>query len=175
VAKLSPEIEKALNKQINQEMAAAYNYMAMAAFFDRSNLAGFASWMIQQRAEELTHAMKIYKYILDRGGRIVLESVPKPAAEYDTVEKAFETAVKQEETNTAIINEVYSLAVEQKDYATQSQMQWFVDEQVEEEHSVNEALSLVRLAGENRSAMLVLNNQFAGRGGQHAVVPEGDA
>lgn len=161
---LDPKIEAALNKQINQEMAAAYNYFAMASYFEHNNLKGFASWMLQQRTEELTHAMRIYDYMHDRGGKVEFAAVEKPVTHFDSVEAVFEKALEQERANTAVINETYGLAVELKDYATQSQMQWFVDEQVEEEATVGEALSMVQLAGENRSALLVLNEQFGTRG-----------
>lgn len=162
-SKLDGKVEEALNKQINQEMSAAYNYFAMSSFFERKNLKGFATWMFKQREEELVHAMKIYNYMHDRNGRVEFTAVAKPETDYDSVEAAFEKALEQEQANTAGIHGIYDLAVEVKDYATQSQMQWFVDEQVEEEKTVGEALSLVQMAGENRSALLVLNEQFGSR------------
>jgi ferritin len=160
---LSKKIEVALNRQINQEMAGAYSYLAMAGFFEAKKLAGFASWMHAQRAEELEHAMRLFRYVLDRGGQIDLASVEKPRHHYTGVREAFETALELEQLNTKGINELYAMAVAENDYATQSHLQWFVDEQVEEEKSVEEVLGLLGVAGDDKSALLVLNRQLAER------------
>jgi len=160
---LSAKIEAALNKQINQEMASAYKYLAMAAYFEQQGLKGFADWMKQQRMEELTHATRLFEYVLDRGGKIDLEAVEKPKAEFASVREVLVQALKQEEANTKGIHELYALAVAAKDYATQMHMQWFVTEQVEEEKTVGDALKLVEIAGDNKSALLVLNDKMAQR------------
>jgi len=161
-------IEDALNRQHNREMAAAYNYLAMTAHFEAMSLQGFAHWMAVQRLEELAHAERIFKYLNDRGGKIVLEGVAQPKTNYETVADVFAAALAQEEGNTAQINHLMKLSREHDDFATQSFLQWFVDEQVEEEQVVGEALSLVQLAGEDRSALLVLNEQFRQRAGESA-------
>ena len=161
--KLDPQIQTALNNQINREMAAAYNYMAMTAHFERMNLKGFAHWTWVQREEELAHAKKIFDYLHNRGGAVTLGPVEQPPTEYQTVAQVFAAALEQERTNTRDIHNVMKLAKAADDYATQSFLQWFVDEQVEEEQSVGEALALVELAADDRSALLVLNDQFAKR------------
>jgi len=157
---LSDSIEEALNNQINHEMAAAYNYLAMAAHLDESNLSGFARWMKTQREEELDHARRLIDYLIDRGGSLDLAAVDKPATRYESVLEVFRTALTLEQANTQSIHELYRLAVEEQDYATQSFLKWFLDEQVEEEKIVEEAIGLLEHAGENASAVLVLNQQF---------------
>lgn len=166
---LDKKIEAAINRQINHELAAAYNYYAMAAYFETLSLSGFADWMVQQRTEELDHAMRLYRYLLDRGGVVDFDAVSKPKATYSSVQDVFETALKQEEDNTAAINQLYKLAVECGDYTTQSALQWFLDEQVEEEKTMGEILDMVKFAGDDRSALLVLNRQVGERS-----APEGN-
>ena len=160
---LHKKIEAALNKQINQEIAGAYDYLAMAAYFERISLSGFSSWMLHQRAEELEHAMKLFHYIVDRRGRVELQAVSKPQTDYDSVKAVFERALELEKQNTEAINELYSLAVQLNDYATQSHLQWFLDEQVEEEKSMDEVISLLEMAGDDKAALFALNRQLAER------------
>jgi len=160
---IDPKTQDALNKQINHEMTAAYNYLAMVVYFERINLTGFSAWMRKQHEEELAHAAKLFQYLLDRGGQVELEAIPKPPAGFDSVAQVFEAALKMEQQNTASINAVYALAKEMNDYATLSHMQWFIDEQVEEEKIMEEILGLVRFAGDDKSALLTLNNQMAAR------------
>lgn len=165
---LDKKIEGALNNQINREMSAAYNYLAMTAYFEQLNLTGFAHWTATQRTEELEHADRLFRYLLDRGGIVVLEAIGKPKIDYETVEEVFAAALRQEQTNTHEINVLFELAQQANDYATQSMLKWFLDEQVEEEKVVGESLALVQLAGENKSALLVLNEKFGQRTAQEA-------
>ena len=160
---INEQIETAINKQINHELTAAYSYLAMVVYFETINLSGFALWMRKQHEEELAHAGRLFQYLLDRGGKVDLESIPKPLAEFDSVADVFESALAMEQKNTAAINAVYALAKEHNDYATQSHLQWFLDEQVEEEKLMDETLGLVRFAGDDKSALLTLNNQMAQR------------
>jgi len=160
---LDPKIEAALNQQINQELAAAYNYLAAYAWFESENLDGFASWMMIQRQEELEHSSKVLAYLTDRGGKLELEAVAKPKAEFGDIMEVFKAALASEERNTQSIHELYKLALEVNDYATQSFLKWFIDEQVEEEKIMHDAIGLLELAGDDRSAMLVLNQQFGDR------------
>jgi ferritin len=164
ITMLDAKIEKALNRQINHEMASAYDYLAMSGFFEHRNLSGFASWMAQQRGEELTHASRLVKYLLDRGGKLDLDAIPKPTAQYKSVHAAFAHAVELEVRNTSAINELYELATKVKDYATMQHLHWFLEEQVEEEKSMKEVLGLLEIAGDNPSALLDLNRQLAQRG-----------
>jgi len=161
--KLNGKIEAALNRQINQEMAAAYAYLAASAGFEAENLQGFAKWMAHQRAEELDHAQRLITYLLDRGGRLHLDAVAKPRHDYQSVMEVFQGALTNEQNNTKAIHDLYRLAVEEHDYATQSYLKWFIDEQVEEEKIMNDAISLLERAGDDRSALLVLNQQMGQR------------
>ncbi|MDH3284537.1 MAG: ferritin [Acidobacteriota bacterium] len=160
---LDKSMEKSLNRQINQELDGAYNYLAMAAYMDRINLTGFATWLRAQREEELAHAMRLYQYVLDRGGRIELEALSKPQADFEGVREVFVKAIQLEKQNTSAINDLFRLAVEQGDYATQSHLQWFIDEQVEEEKQFDEVSGLLDMVGEDKSALLLLNDKLGAR------------
>lgn len=160
---LSSQVETALNRQINHELAAALNYLAMTAFFEQANLAGFAHFMLLQHEEELQHARRLFTYLLDRGGTVDLNAVEKPKADYNSTTEVFQTALQQEEANTTAINELYALAREVNDFATLSHLQWFLDEQVEEEKLMGETLALVELVGDDKGALLVLNQQLGAR------------
>lgn len=157
------EVEKALAEQINQELTAAYTYLAMAAWFDRQSLDGFAHWMQLQYQEETAHGMRLFRYLLDRGGRLELAGIGKPRTEYDSVREVFEAALRQEQENTRSINDLYELAGQLNDYATISHLQWFLDEQVEEEKSIEDILALLERAGGEPSALLYLNDKMGAR------------
>jgi len=161
--KLSPTIEKALNQQINQEMAAAYSYLAASAWLDSDNLKGFAKWMEIQRTEELEHARRIIAFLHDRGGKLKLEAVAQPKSDFGSVMEVFQAALASEENNTRSIHQLYKLAIDENDYPTQSFLKWFIDEQVEEERIMNDAIGLLEHAGQDRSALLVLNQQLGSR------------
>ncbi len=165
---LDAKIEKALNRQINHELTAAYSYFAMSAYFEGISLSGFAAWMMRQREEELQHAARLYNYLMDRGGKSDFPPIGSPQVEFSSVIDVFETALKLEQVNTAEINDLYQLAAGVQDFATLSAMQWFLDEQVEEEKSMGEMLDMVKFAGNDKGALLVLNQQLAkGNAGQN--------
>jgi len=157
------ELQQAINQQIKQEHAAAFIYLGMAGYFESINLSGFAHWCFVQHQEELDHAMRLFRYLLDRGGKVKLEALEAPKCDYASVEAVFEAALKQEQANTASIDDLYEQASKLHDHATISHLQWFVDEQVEEEKIVNEVLSQVQLANGEPQAILYLNDQFRGR------------
>ena len=168
--KLSPKIRDAINQQINQEMSAAYSYLAAFAWLEANNLDGFSKWMMVQRNEELGHAAKFIAYLLDRGGNLDLASVEKPKGKYANVMEVFQGALKNEQKNTQMVHDLFQLALDEKDFATQSFLQWFIDEQVEEEKVMNDSIGLLEHACDDRSALLVLNQQFGARsvGGEDA-------
>lgn len=161
---ISKKIEAAINKQINHELVAAYSYLAISAWFEQQNFAGFAKWFAMQRQEELDHAQRLFGYLLDRGGRIALDALPKPKAAFATALAAFKASFEMEKANTRAINALYQLAKAEDDFATLSHLQWFLDEQVEEEKTVSEAIALLELAGKDSSALLMLNEKFGARG-----------
>ena len=161
--KLKKTIEKALNQQVNQEMAAAYAYLAASAWFESENLTGFSKWMQIQRQEELDHAQRLIRYLHDRGGKLELQSVKKPRSDFKSVMDVFQEALAGEQANTRSIHELYKLAVEEDDFSTQSFLKWFIDEQVEEESLMHEMIGLLEHAGDDASALLVLNEQVGQR------------
>ncbi|QTA38077.1 ferritin [Thermosipho ferrireducens] len=145
---LNERIEKALNEQIKKELASSYLYLSMAAYFDSENLSGFAHWMKLQAKEELNHAMKLYNYVYERGGKVELPALEKPKSEWASPLAAFEDAYKHERFITDSINKLYELSLEEKDYATASMLKWFIDEQVEEEaNAENIVIKLKKLSG----------------------------
>ncbi|QDU34190.1 Ferritin [Poriferisphaera corsica] len=158
---IEKKIEKAINKQINHELTAAYSYMAMAAYFAEISLDGFATFMHKQREEETQHANRLYQYLLDRDGKVDLPPISSPKMQFNGVKDVFDTALALEQNNTAAINHVYQVAAQHKDYATLSALQWFLDEQVEEEKSMRDMLEIVKFAGGDKGAILVLNQQIA--------------
>ena len=160
---IKPEIQQAINQQIKQELAAAYVYLGMRAYFEEENLAGFAHWCRLQHDEELQHAMRLFQYLLDRGGRIDLESIEAPRSAYESPLEVFQKALAQEEENTRSIDALYELASSLNDHATISHLQWFVDEQVEEEKVVGEVLSLIERAQADANALLYLNDKLGAR------------
>jgi ferritin len=161
--KLKSTVEKALNQQVNQEMEAAYAYLAASAWFVSENLSGFSNWMEIQRREELDHAQRLIRYLHDRGGKLRLEAIKQPRSDFKSVMDVFQEALAGEERNTRSIHELYKLAVEEDDFSTQSFLKWFIDEQVEEESLMHEMIGLLDHAGDDRSAMLVLNEQVGKR------------
>jgi len=156
---LSKKIEKALNHQINAEFYSAYMYLSMASFLDRMNLHGFSNWMRVQFEEEQFHAMKFYDYVLERGGEVKLLPIEKPPHKWKDIIDVFEATKKHEEEVTKMINELVNLAIEEKDHATVNFLHWFVDEQVEEEASVEELLSQLKLVQGTGSGLFMLDRE----------------
>jgi ferritin len=160
---LKPEIEKALNHQLNEEQTASQEYLAMAAWFDDRNLRGFASFMRRQSDEERAHSMKFFDHLADRGARIRIESLRAPKGEFTSPLDVFKAALERERQNTRAINECYRLAHDHSDYATQTFLHWFINEQVEEEQWAEEAVALLETAGDNESALLMLDNRYGAK------------
>ena len=157
------DVQTAITDQINMEFTAAYRYLGMAAYFHAESLEGFAHWMEVQHDEEMQHGMRLFRYLLDRGGSVDLAPIPKPEVTYDSVISAFEAALGQEQENTASINDLYALAGEHRDFATKSHLQWFLDEQVEEEKNIGDLLNLLNRTDGDQSALLYLNDKLAAR------------
>jgi ferritin len=161
---LSPKIEKALNNQFNLEFASAYVYLGMAAYFEQTPFAGFASWMSVQYREELEHAQKFFKYVNERNGKVVLEAVAQPKSEYKSPVEAFQISLGHEQKVSASILALYELAGEEKDFTTQSFLRWFLDEQLEEEKNVGALVVKLKLIGENINGAFALDHQAGKRG-----------
>lgn len=157
---LSPKLLGALNDQINAELGSAYTYLAMAAHFEASNLPGSAKWMRRQAQEEVSHAMKIFDFVNDCSGRVVLKAIPEPQGEFSSIVEIWESALKQEQAVSERIRSLYELAAEEKNYATQTMLQWFVAEQVEEEKTATTILDQVMRIGPSSSAIYFLDRHL---------------
>ncbi len=160
---VSKKMEKALNKQITAEMYSAYLYAAMGAHFDSQNLDGFAKWMQAQAKEEMVHAMKFYHYIVETGGRVIFDAIDKPPADFGKPVKVFEEVLKHERKVTKLINDLVALARDEKDYATENFLQWFVAEQVEEEATADGILQKLKMIGEHPHGVFMMNGKLGER------------
>jgi ferritin len=163
---LSKPVQDAMNAQIQKELASAYLYLAMAAWFSEANLNGFAHWMRVQGREEMGHALKFFDYLHDRNGHVALEAIGKPAAKWASPLAAFEAARKHEESVSASIRDLYDLAVKEKDYASQALLQWFIVEQVEEEKTGREIVDTLTMIGDNRAGLFMYDKELGRRTGE---------
>jgi ferritin len=153
----------AVNEQIRHELESAYIYLSMSAHFEAENLPGFAKWMRLQSQEEMNHAMRLFDYLNDRGARVVLQALAQPPAHYDSPLSVFEQAFQHEQKITSLIEQLHRRAGEHADSATQVMLHWFITEQVEEERNASQVVDQLRLAGENRAALLFLDRQLGAR------------
>ncbi len=160
---MNQKLTEALNRQVNKEMFSWYLYKSMSAYFDSINYRGFATWMSQQAMEEMIHAEKIYKYIIDRGGRVELELIEKPQIEWDSPLAAMEDALEHEKYITKSINELVDLAIAENDHGTNVFLHWFVQEQIEEESSVGEIVERIRMFGEFKGGLFMLDRELGTR------------
>jgi ferritin len=167
---LKSKIEKAINKQINAEMWSGYLYLSMSSYFESIGLSGFAHWMWIQAREEMTHAMRLYHHVIERGGRVLLEPIDKVQTDWKSPLHVFEQTYKHEQKVTALINDLLDLSIQEKDHATSNMLQWFVDEQVEEEASADEIVQKLRLIGKNGNGIFMLDNEL----GQRMFTPPAD-
>ncbi len=142
---LKEKVLKALNEQVNAEQYSALLYLSMSAWFEDKGLPGFANWMYVQYQEELTHANKIFKYIVERSGKAEVKAIKQMPEDFDSVLQVVEKTLEHEQHVTELINNLVDVAVEARDHATQSFLKWFVDEQVEEEANVTEILDSLKL------------------------------
>lgn len=160
---LSKTLLDEMNEQIKHELYSAYLYLSMAAQSEAMNLPGFAHWMRLQAQEEVGHAMRFYHFIYDRGGRVVLQAIDQPPVEFASPLAMFEQTLEHERKVTARINHIYSLAVQEKDFASQSFLDWFVDEQVEEEKNASSILETLKMIGEKGHALVMLDRELGKR------------
>lgn len=160
---IKKSIQDALNRQINEELYSAYLYLSMATQFNEMNLNGFARWMELQAQEETAHAMKFYGYINERGGRVELMPIKGPQTKWDSSLQMMTASLEHEEYITAKIHALVDLATAEKDYATMNMLQWFVNEQVEEEASVSDIVEKLKLIGEHGQGIFMLDREMGGR------------
>ncbi len=160
---LKQTVQDAMNEQIKNELYSAYLYLSMAAYCESINLPGFAHWMRMQDEEERIHGMKFYDFIHERGGRVILHAIDQPTAEFESPLDVFEKTLEHEQHVTSLINNLYALAVEEKDYASQIFLQWFISEQVEEEDSASQIIETLKMIENSRQGLLMLDRELGGR------------
>ncbi len=160
---ITKAVEEALNKQVNREFYSAYLYLAMSSYFESENLGGFAHWMRVQSGEECAHAMRIFKYISERGGRAELLAIEAPKTKWASVGKVFEEVYAHEQKVTALINTLVELTIREKDHATFEMLQWFVKEQVEEEKQASDVLAQIRMVGDTPGHLIYIDRHVGKR------------
>ncbi len=160
---INEKMEKAFNDQINKELYSEYLYLSMKAYFERFNLKGFVNWFDVQVQEEHAHAMGMFDYVHERGGEVELEAIDKPETKWDSPLACFEQVLTHEEFVTSRINALMDIAEEVKDRAALSFLNWYLKEQVEEEASVGGVLATLKLIGDDKKALLMLDKELAAR------------
>ena len=168
------KMEEALNGQLNAELYSANLYLSMAAYFESVDLAGFANWMRIQNQEEQFHAMKFYDYIIERGGRVTLRRIEAPPSNWDSLLAAFEATLEHERKVTVLINDLVYLAREENDNASEIFLQWFVNEQVEEEDNVSTVLGQLKLIKDSPQALFMMDKEMGQRVFTPPAAAEGD-
>lgn len=160
---LKKPIEIALNKQINAEFHSAYLYLSMSSYFQSIGMAGCANWMKVQYQEELAHATHFFDYVLERGGRVELAPIGEVEVNFKNVMHVFETTLNHEINVTGLINSLMDIAIKESDHATKSFLQWFVDEQVEEEANVEQVLNNLKLINGEGQGLLMMDREMQAR------------
>ena len=160
---IKEKIREAINRQINREFYSAYLYLSMSAYFESINLKGFSHWMRMQAKEETEHALKLYDYLIEKGGRVILLEIESPPSEWKSSLAVFEHTYEHEKKVTEMINDLMKLAKSKNDYATEVFLQWFVNEQVEEETSAEEILQKIKLIKDAPGRLSMLDRQLGER------------
>jgi len=160
---LTEKMQTALNGQLNAELYSSYLYLSMNAYFKSVNLDGFANWMYYQAQEELEHSLKFYDFVIQRGGKVVLSQIEAPQTEWDSPMAVFEATLAHEQKVTGLINDLVEIAHEERDHATTIFLQWFVSEQVEEEESVGGVLEQLKLMGDAKGGLFMIDRELAKR------------
>lgn len=160
---LGKKLQDALNKQINEEYYSSYIYLAMAAYLEDVNLDGCAHWMRMQAQEEYQHAMKIFDYLIDRGGRVELREVKAPPKTWDSALAVFKASLEHEKYMTVNINKLADLCIEERDHATNNLLQWYVSEQVEEEAQVEDIVKKLEMMGGDGPGLFLMDRELKSR------------
>jgi len=160
---LTEKMQKALNGQLNAELYSSYLYLSMNAYFKSINLNGFANWMYYQAQEELGHSLKFYDFVIQRGGKVQLTQIEAPPTEWDSPMAVFDATLAHEQKVTGLINDLVEIAHEERDHATNIFLQWFVSEQVEEEENVGGVLEQLKLMGDAKGGLFMIDRELAKR------------
>lgn len=160
---INPKVSEVLIDQINKEFFSAYLYLSMSAYFSNIGLLGFANWMRVQAQEEQAHAMLMYDFVINRGEKVALKPIEAPPIEWKNPLHVMEEVLVHEEYVTNLINNIIFVAEENKDRATMSYFNWFVDEQVEEEANAQDIIAKLKLIGDDKSALYLLDKDLSTR------------
>ncbi|MFC1538784.1 ferritin [Candidatus Latescibacterota bacterium] len=160
---LGKKMETALNDQVNAELYSSYLYLSMEAYFQSLSLKGFANWMRCQAQEELFHAMKMYDHIIERGGKVRLTSIEGPQIEWKSPLAVFEATLTHEKKVTGLIDNLVDIAIEERDHASNTFLQWYVGEQVEEEASADEVIQQLKLMSDTSNGLFLMDRELAAR------------
>ena len=160
---MNDRMQEAFNDQINEELFSSYVYLAMTAHFEALNLEGFAAWMSLQAQEEVMHAKRLFDHINRRGGRVALRAIGEPPMDFGSPLETFQKALAHEQHITGCIHKLYGLAQEEKDYPAQLELQWFIDEQVEEEENAGRVVEQLKMAGDDQVTLLMLDRELGQR------------
>lgn len=160
---ISPKMLDAINKQINAELYSGYFYLSMSAYYQSKNMPGFANWFYVQMQEEQAHAQILYNHVVDRAGKVVLQPIAGPPTDWPNIGKPFEDAYEHEKNVTAMINNLVDIAISEKDHATNAMLQWFVNEQVEEEKNTSYVAEQIKMVGDAQGGLLLLDRELATR------------
>ncbi len=161
---LGNKVQEAFNEQLNAEYASSYLYLSMAAYAEAENLKGVAHWFRVQSQEELHHAMKIFEFVVDRGGRVLLTAIEAPATKWKSPLHLFEATLEHEQYVTKRIDKLVDLSIAENDHASHGFLQWFVNEQVEEEATVEEIIAQLKLVEGAPGGLFLLDRELAQRG-----------
>ena len=160
---INGNVQDAINEQIKNELYSAYLYLAMSAHFEAASFPGFAKWTRMQADEEMEHAMKLFDYLNERGGRVTLHAIDQPPIGYGEPLEVFEMILAHEQKVTGLIHQLYDITTKENDYATQVMLHWFIDEQVEEEDSAGAIVDQLKMIDENQGYLLVVDQKIGNR------------
>jgi ferritin len=163
--KLSKAMQAAINEQIHMELASSYKYLGMSAWCEFAEFPGSAQWLRAQSAEETGHAMRLYKFLADRGARIELKALPSPAQDFNSLLDVFQNALKAEESVSESINKLYELSLNEKAFSTAAQLQWFLTEQVEEEATCRKIVAVLERIKDDMPSLLEYDRYLGSRKG----------
>ncbi len=160
---ISKKMQDAINEQINKELFSSYLYLSMAAYFESENLPGFGNWLRIQAEEEREHAMKLFDHLLERGGKVELKAIAAPATTWESSLAAVEEVLEHEQKVTRSIHDLYQVALDEKDFAAQVMLHWFIEEQVEEEANAQAILDNMKRIEAHETAILMLDHRLGKR------------
>jgi len=160
---ISKKMTKELNEQLNKEFYSAYLYLSMSAYCNRNDFSGSANWFLLQYQEEQEHATRIYNYLIGQDAKVVLQEIAKPPKKFGSLLETYEDSLAHEQEMTRNLNELSDYALKEKDHATYNLLQWFVNEQVEEEKNATEIVERLKLGGESGNSLIMLDRELAQR------------